>query len=382
MNENGRLLSTKILSVIFSALFVLLCGLTTAQAQTLNDRPLLRQMILNRLQKQRQNQQSNNRTGRSARPATEAKTDGPACQWIAGRGSTLGPGDYGRKIQQQSMERQYFIHVPRGYKRSTPTPVVLVFHGGGGNPDQQRFDSRMDEISEKHNFIAVYPAGTNAFFKDKMLTWNTKTCCGFALKNNIDDVGYVRSLLDDLSSLVNVDAKRVYATGLSNGAMMSYRLACELSDRIAAIAPIAFQVPVDAFGSPPPRAVPVIHFHGVLDRHASYNGGVGPDAFVHGISLRPVAELLNTWVKHDGCPDKPKKTQRIGHAVGQFYGPGKDSSEVIFWTLEDGGHTWPGGRVTEGEKRLNLGHINTDIDASELMWDFFTRHPMPTSSPM
>ncbi len=299
----------------------------------------------------------------------------PGLVWLADSKAIKTPGDYARKISSGGLERTYYIHTPKSYKPGQASPVVLVFHGGGGNPNQVRFDSQMDELANRKNFISVYPAGTGPV-PDRLLTWNGNFCCGYAQKNKIDDLSFVRHLLDDLAQIAKVDKRRVYATGLSNGAIMTYRLASQLSDRIAAIAPIAYQVNVNEFGAPP-RAVSVMHFHGVYDRHAAYNGGPGPDALIQKIENKAVNETIVTWVKHDRCPGKPAKEERIGKAHGVFYGPGSQAAEVVLWTLEDGGHTWPGGRATAGELKLNLGHINTDISASEKMWDFFLRHPMP-----
>lgn len=338
----------------------------------LEERPMLK-MLMQRMKQRQQNAAGVTKNTPAALTGSAGNYDVPLT-WLSEKPKSISAGDYGRRITCNGEERSYLIHVPKTYNSSKATPVVLVFHGGGGNPNQQRYDSKMDKVAEKHNFIAVYPFGSGPI-KDKLLTWNGKICCGYALKKNVDDVGFVRNLLDDLATFANVDKKRVYATGLSNGAIMSYRVACQLSDRIAAIGPVAYQMSADAFGEPPPRAVSVIHFHGVYDTHAAYNGGKGKDAYVQGMNNPSVKDAITSWAKHDGCPDKPK-VETKGNAESLSYGPGKDGAEVVLWTLKDGGHTWPGGRVTKGEERLNLGHINTDIDASELMWSFFQKHPL------
>lgn len=352
------------------ALIILISCLQNAFAQQgLEDRPILKKL----LERSRQGQQNGGGTKNlpNAIGGFSNAYDIPLI-WLAGKPKQISAGDFGRRIICNGQERNYLIHVPKAYDARIPTPVVLVFHGGGGNPNQQRYDSKMDAVSEKHRFIVVYPAGSGPI-KDKLLTWNGRICCGYAQKNNVDDLAFVRSLLDDLATFASVDKKRVYAAGLSNGAIMSYRLACQLSDRIAAVAPVAYQISIDAFGEPPARPVSVLHFHGVHDTHAAYEGGKGKDAYVQGIDNPSVNAAIASWVKHDGCPEKPK-IEIKGNAEQQYFGPGKDGAEVILWTLKDGGHTWPGGRVTKGEERLNLGHINTDIDASELMWSFFQKH--------
>ena len=150
----------------------------------------------------------------------------------------LAPGDHTRTLEHDGRTRSYLVHVPPKYDPKRPTPVVLAFHGGG----QQRLEQMvrfcgLNEKADKEGFIAVYPNGTGRL--EQMLTWNGGNCCGYAMWNNVDDVGFTRALLDDLAKVANVDAKRVFATGISNGGIMCYRLASELSDRIAAIAPVS-----------------------------------------------------------------------------------------------------------------------------------------------
>jgi polyhydroxybutyrate depolymerase len=151
----------------------------------------------------------------------------------------LGPGDHTRTLQVDGRERSYLVHVPAKYGGKQPTPVVLAFHGGGSNAEQMVRFCGLNEKADKEGFLAVYPSGTGRF--ERMLTWNAGNCCGYAMQNKVDDVAFTRALLDDLAEVANVDPKRVYATGMSNGAIMCYRLASQLSDRIAAIAPVAGQ---------------------------------------------------------------------------------------------------------------------------------------------
>lgn len=285
---------------------------------------------------------------------------------------TLGPGNYDRTILVGDMERFYSLHVPPSYDEGLPTPVVLNFHGGGGNPETQRHASAMDETSDRAGFIVVYPQGTGRAWRLRSgFTWNAGTCCGWAQQNNIDDVGFTLALLDDLSKILSVDSKRVYATGISNGAMMCYRLACELSDRIAAIAPVAG--PMQMPECNPARAVPVMHFHGTEDVFAPMRGGEGQ---LPGQFLKSVDETLNFWLKRAGLEGVKPEILRRGNAVGEYYGPGRDGHEVALWRVEGGGHTWPGGRFGLLKERA-LGQMTMDISASDLMWEFFKRHALP-----
>ena len=127
-------------------------------------------------------------------------------------------------------ERIYLVHVPKSYDDAKPTPVVLAFHGGGSNAEQMVRFCGLNGKADEAGFIVVYPNGTGLF--PRTLTWNGGNCCGYAMRNKVDDVAFVRALLDDLAKVARIDNKRVYATGMSNGAIISYRSASELSDRL------------------------------------------------------------------------------------------------------------------------------------------------------
>jgi polyhydroxybutyrate depolymerase len=291
-----------------------------------------------------------------------------------GRSFTLGPGDYNRTITSGGMERFYRVHVPASYVPSRPTPVVLNFHGGGGNPQSQKTISRMDQASEQYGFIVVYPQGTGAKWRlinPHGYTWNAGSCCGWAMQHGIDDVGYTRDLLNDLERQVNVDSNRVFATGISNGAMMCFRLACELSHRIAAIAPISGTMGVTSCAAS--RPVPVICFHGTADKFEPFAGGRGP-RLLGGVYFQSVDQTIAFWRQHDGITGAPREVRR-GDATGYYYGPGTDGSEVALWVIKGGGHTWPGGQFGVLGERF-LGKMTQDISANDLMWEFFQKHPL------
>lgn len=283
--------------------------------------------------------------------------------------SSYGPGNYEREIMFDGRRRRYELHVPRGYDKSRKWPVVLNFHGGGGRAGTARLQTGMDVKSDSAGFIVVYPDGTGKY-AGRLLTWNAGVCCGYAKDNKVDDVGFTRELLRDLSGIFNVDPKRVYATGLSNGALMAQRLGCELSDKIAAIAPVAGVRGVSR--CKPERAVSVMHFHGTADRNDPYDGGVGANSAAR-VNFISVRESIDGWINIDKCSTKPTETYKRGDArVDVYCAPG--GAEVVLVTIEGGGHTWPGGRRMLPKRKI--GKISSNVPANDMMWDFFQRHPM------
>ena len=210
----------------------------------------------------------------------------------------LKPGDHTRSLDVDKRTRSYIVHVPPGYDGKKPIPVVLAFHGGGSNAEQMVRFCGLNEKADKEGFLVVYPNGTGRL--EKLLTFNGGNCCGYAMNQKVDDVAFTRALLDDLAKVAKVDPKRVYATGMSNGAIMAYRLASELSDRIAAIAPVAGPMGTETCN--PKRPVPVIHFHGTDDQNAPFKGGKGKNS-ISGTNFYSVDHSIRAWVKANGCKD-------------------------------------------------------------------------------
>lgn len=282
------------------------------------------------------------------------------------------PLDPVRKIEVDGQTRSYSLHVPPQYDPERPTPVVLVFHGAATNAHFITHFSGMNKKADEAGFIAVYPNGTG--LANTLLTWNSGGLTQRGADERPDDVRFVSQLLDDLATVVNVDPKRVYATGHSNGAMMCYRLAVELSSRIAAIAPVGGTIGVDLAGSQ--RPMPVIHFHGTLDKLVPWNGPNGGTPEF--LTFKSVAETIRCWAKVDGCSEipvvdsMPDKADDGTTVLRKRYGPGMDNAEVVLYVIEGGGHTWPG---VESPVAF-LGKSTFDISANDLIWEFFELHPM------
>src|ERR1700722_1829427 len=222
---------------------------------------------------------------------------------LMAQSTALGPGDHTRSLAVSDLKRTYLVHVPKSYDGAKPFSVVLSFHGGGSNAEQMVKFCGLNETADKYGFIVVYPSGTGRL--GTLLTWNGGNCCGYAMTNKIDDVAFTNALLDDLAKVVKVDANRIYATGMSNGAIISYLLASELSTRIAAIAPVGG--PMGTEKCSPMRPVPVIHFHGADDQFAPFKGGKGKG--VSGTDFFSVDHSVNAWVKANGCKFEPVLTK-------------------------------------------------------------------------
>jgi polyhydroxybutyrate depolymerase len=228
----------------------------------------------------------------------------------------------------------------------------------------------LNDKADEAGFIVVYPSGTGI---GPFQTWNAGGFKGTWAEGRTDDVAFLGKLLDELGQVVTVDSRRVYACGMSNGAMMCYRLAAELSDRIAAIAPVAGTIAIEE--SKPKRPVSVIHFHGTQDTFVPFAPAKeGTPVFM---TLKGVEDSVRVWVKLNGCEEAAKsevlsKDGDEMKVTRTTYGGGKDNAEVVLVTIEGGGHTWPG----KQPPAAFMGKSAMNISANDLMWEFFQRHPM------
>lgn len=274
---------------------------------------------------------------------------------------------YSGELTWGGRPRTYKYYLPASYDASQRYPLVMVLHGGAANADYAIRMAEMNPLADEHGFIALYPNGTGVY-QHAVLTWNAGRCCGWAHQHQIDDTGFLNALLDYFEKEHQADPERLYVTGISNGAMMAYRLASELSARIAAIAPVAGSLNYD--GPVPARPVPVMHFHGTADDHAPYEGGAGSKTLYPRID-RSVRETIQIWVGHNGCKPNARMT-REPPVTCEIYSGGREGSEVILYTIEGEGHTWPGGQP--GIRNGNIDPPTQAIRATPLIWEFFSRH--------
>jgi polyhydroxybutyrate depolymerase len=281
--------------------------------------------------------------------------------------SSLQPGVNTRRVRVNGLERTYVVHVSLPYDRAKLAPVIIAFHGGFGTP---AFFERVTHLGERAGlagFIVVYPEGYRR-------SWNAGDCCCPARCEGIDDVSFVRAVLDDLASIMTIDPRRIFAAGSSNGAMFAYRLACELSDRIAAIATSAGTMALPDEACNPTRPVPVLHFHGLADEYAPFKGG--PSKYKPTGVRRSVPETTAFWLRRNGCTDETRVTYQRGAATCTTHHNCQGQAEVTLCTIAPMGHQWPGGRVSFPRA---LGPGTTDISATEMLVTFFQRHQMPAN---
>jgi polyhydroxybutyrate depolymerase len=279
-------------------------------------------------------------------------------------------GARGDTVLTFDANRSAEVHVPAGYDPSLPTMLVLNLHGFTSDIAQEKLLTQMNESAEAKNYIVVYPQGIGNSF-------DAGDCCGQARDAKLDDVAFVREIVGTVASRWCVDPKRIYATGMSNGGFMAHRLACEMSDVFAAIAPVAGVLGVAPETCKPNRPMPVLHFHGTADAIVPYHGG-RPLNLDIGYDFRSVADSTDAWRAIDGCAPASKVIYEQGDARCEQWDCAA-GSEVTLCTIEQGGHTWPGGFPVEilPVVGLFLGKTSKDIDATNTMITFFERHPMP-----
>ncbi len=247
-------------------------------------------------------------------------------------------------------QRTALVHVPASYDPTKPTPVVIDIHGLAGSDSGEAMITGADAKSDAVGFISVHPQGATT----PIASFNAGECCGTAPSENIDDMGFISALIDQLDAQLCVDDARVFAMGLSNGAYMSHRLACEMSDRIAAIGPVAGGIAVTP--CTPPRPMPVFAIHGNADPIVEYSFG------------EMSAEY---WESFNGCTTM-STTYQNGVATCVTHSGCTAGADVVWCTIDQGGHQWPG-----GETMPFLGNNTNDLNATDAIWDFFTSHPKP-----
>lgn len=311
---------------------------------------------------------------------------GPGCEEQSQKPKPFNAGDYSFVIKIGSLDRKYIVHVPSAYNGKTPMPVVLMLHGGGGTARAAMWETGWSTTAEQAGFLAVFPEATPpdpskpGRFYGNPQTWNDGSGRFHSGLLNIDDVGFINALIDDMLSRFAADEQRIFVTGISNGASMTYRVGVELSHRIAAIAPVSghlwLKEPKLA------RPVPLIYTNGTEDPLNPLEGGGEIRSFSGRIESRPpVRESVMRWVEMLGCSPESEVIYDNNGVRGIAYGRCQEDSEVVFYTVEGLGHTWPGGRSLLPESMV--GKTSDRMKANDVIWEFFKKHPMkrPTTPP-
>lgn len=274
-------------------------------------------------------------------------------------------------FELEGISRSYRIHIPPSYERTTSVPLLLVFHGLGGNGKDMERGTKFNGLSDRMGFIVVYPDGYKA-------SWADGSGVTPAGRAGVDDVGFISALIDKLAGELRINPKHVYATGYSNGGMFVQRLACELSDRIAAIASVAGTMTEKL--SPkcsPDGAVSVMHIHGTDDFVVPWEGGEVRGVGIFGWNILSVPTTVSKWVDINGCSESSVENYKIGdnkNAYGKVYNSCRDNTEVILYGVVGAGHNFHG--LMEEIKLVELSSTKPDsvIQGEEAIWDFFEKH--------
>jgi polyhydroxybutyrate depolymerase len=284
---------------------------------------------------------------------------------LASTALAAGPADSTNTINVNGVQREYLLHVPPGYAKGHPAALLLVLHGGEGEPGATARNTGMSALADREGFLAVYPAGLGRHWNDG------RTEVGATA----DDVAFLSAVIDGVAARYDVDRGRVFATGISNGGFMSARLACELSDRVRAIGVVAATMSEALHAAcRPQRPVAVVMFSGTEDPLVPYGGGSvrGNRGKILGVEA-----TASFWAKMNGCNAEPPARSELPVfdsgdptrvSLARYTGC-RPGAEVRLYTIRGGGHTWPGGRPYL--PAFVVGKVSRQIDADQVMWEFF-----------
>jgi polyhydroxybutyrate depolymerase len=271
--------------------------------------------------------------------------------------------------------RTYHVYVPASLPTG-PVPLLVALHGGTGWGTQFEQQSGYDGLAEANGFVVVYPDGIGALLLPNNRVWNGGACCGVAQadRQDVDDVSFIATVIDRVEATHDIDARRVFATGHSNGAIMSYRLACELADRIAAIGVQAGTIEIGSCH--PSRPVAVLEIHGTADQNIPIDGGTG----THSLSRTDFAsprDALSTMAAADGCPGDARESVDAGNpdVTVDTWAPCDAGTEVQWVKVAGANHAWMGHPVSSGLAERVVGEPYPDLDSSLVIWSFLDAHP-------
>lgn len=301
-------------------------------------------------------------------------------------------------VKVNGSPRTIQVHLPPEYSRKKRYPVVLVLHGIGGDASLMARVSHFNKTADQFGFIVVYPNARDGRWTAPQDA-GARSIGGFGRRrtilddmtrtpspndvggNPVNDLPFFSDLLDQIESEYSVDVSRIFATGYSDGAFMDFRLGCQMADRIAAIATVGAILPeslAETCSNWSWRAMPLLMMNGTDDPVVPYKGRLG---YSVGFFLLPAKESLKEWAKINSCGQKSERTTIPPRTSGGLetrvdtYTDCSEGATTVLYSIEKGGHTWPGGEQYIPVKAI--GKTNEDLDASEVIWKFFTEHPMP-----
>jgi polyhydroxybutyrate depolymerase len=268
------------------------------------------------------------------------------------------------KLISSGQVREYLLYVPPGYDPQTPVPLVISIHGFSDWPAHHMGMTGWNDLADEDGFLVVYPAGVD--FPKRWRASGQANEDGDAMV----DVRFISDLIDKLEQDYAIDPTRVYVNGMSNGGGMTYLLACELSERIAAVGSVAGAYLYPLEDCQPERPVPLIAFHGTTDPIVPFTGGPSRS---FDVPFPVIPDWMASYAVKNGCNPILVELPGQGAASGVAYGDCDAGADVVFYTIEGGGHTWPGGqRLPE----WLTGLTSMDLNATRLMWAFFIAHPL------
>ena len=258
-------------------------------------------------------------------------------------------------VVSAGQKREYLLHVPPSYDGSKPVPLVISMHGAGGWPVQQMKLSGWNRVADEHGFLVVYPSGSA---NGGPRIWRER------------DGRFIADLIDNLAASYNIDRARIYANGMSNGGGMSFVLSCTMSDRIAAIGMVGAAQSLPWSRCKEGRPVPMIAFHGTADTMAPYEGGI---TWVAPAPFPAISKWTASFAQRNRCAPEPIESTVAADVIRREYRNCADDAAVVLYTIDGGGHTWPGGQPLP---EWFAGPTNRSIDATREMWAFFRGHPL------
>ena len=268
------------------------------------------------------------------------------------------------KIQTSGKTRRFYLHVPKSVQHSALTPLVITFHGFAEWPAHVMRTSGWNKLADQNGFIVVYPSGSGV-----PKHWRTR-----GVKGQPDDpaldVQFVNDLILFLEQKYNIDPGRIFINGFSNGGGISHLLACKMADKIAAFGSVSGALIYSMQENEPVRPMPLIAFHGTADPIVPFNGG--PSRSFE-IPFPVVPDWMRKWAALNGCESAPVNIFTSAHVTGIRYAGSDGQAPVVFYTIEGGGHAWPGGIPLPN---WLAGITTKEINATELMWQFFCQHPL------